>query len=111
MSLHFEYRPNTTIIFIPNYTFTRIDLPTGQVDIHILSAGLTLNFTPDMSLKTQVQYDNISEALGLSMRYVWEYEPGQQIFASFGQSALISSGRFIGQVSQLSLRLGQTFRF
>jgi hypothetical protein len=106
-----EWRPNTTVIFLPNYTYTWIELPTGHVAIHVFAANLILNFTPDMAFRTQVQYDNISEAFSLSARFNWEYEPGQEIFAAFGQSALISEGTFVGQVSQLSLRLGQTFRF
>lgn len=109
--LRLEWRPNTTFIFLPSYTYTSIELPTGYVAIHVFAANIIVNFTPDMALRTQVQYDNISEAFGLSVRYLWEYEPGQEIFAAFGQSALITDGRFMGQVSQFSLRFGQTFRF
>ena len=109
--LRLEWRPNTTFIFLPSYRVTFIDLPTGYVDIHVFAANIIVNFTPDMALRTQVQYDNISEAFGLSMRYLWEYEPGQEIFAAFGQSALISERGFTGQVSQFSIRFGQNFRF
>ena len=39
-----------------------------------------------MNLALQVQYDNISGNLGLSLRYRWEYEPGNEIFFGIGQS-------------------------
>ncbi len=109
--LRLEFRPTTSLIFIPTYTATWIDLPTGAVDIHVLAANFIVNFTPDMSIRTQVQYDNISEGFGLSVRYRWEYEPGQEIFASFGQSAIVSRTGFTSEVAQFSLRLGQTYRF
>ena len=71
-----------------------------------------VNFTPDMQLALQVQYDNISENFGFSARYRWEYAPGDELFIAIGQSALISDNRgFIAQTTQGTIRLGQTFRF
>jgi hypothetical protein len=70
-----------------------------------------VNFTPDMQLALQVQYDNISENFGFSARYRWEYRPGNEIFVGFGQSAIIDSRGFMAQVSQGTIRLGHTFRF
>ena len=46
-----------------------------------------INFTPDMQLALQAQYDNISENFGFSARYRWEYRPGDEIFVGIGQSA------------------------
>ena len=70
-----------------------------------------VNFTPDMQIALQAQYDNISENFGLSTRYRWEYRPGNELFVGLGQSALISNGGFIAQVTQATVRLGHTFRF
>ena len=77
---------------MPRYTYTYISLPTGYVNIHLITSDIILNFTPDMQLFTQIQYDNISENFALSFRYRWEYEPGQELFVSVGQSAR-DSGR------------------
>jgi len=35
-----------------------------------------------MQLYTELQYDNVSERFALSLRYRWEYQPGQEFFAS-----------------------------
>jgi hypothetical protein len=68
-----------------------------------------------MQLALQVQYDNISENFGFSARYRWEYEPGNEIFIGVGQSAvipgLIPRYTFIPRTTQVSVRLGHTFRF
>ena len=88
-----------------------IDLPTGDVDIHLATIDSVLAFTPDMNLALQVQYDNISGNFGLSLRYRWEYEPGNEIFLGVGQSASIIGPDFLGRTTQVSLRVGRTFRF
>ena len=52
-----------------------------------------------------------------SARYRWEYEPGNEIFAAFGQGATVTGDsfltgqRFAAQRSLLSIRIGHTFRF
>jgi hypothetical protein len=112
-------RTQTTLIFRPSLYFeisatheaNLIDLPSGKVDIHLGSADAVINFTPDMQLAVQVQYDNISENFGLSARYRWEYRPGNELFIGVGQSAMISNQGFVAQATQATVRIGQTFRF
>ena len=82
------------------------------MNIHQISANFIVNFSPDMQLYNQVQYDNISQKFALSVRYRWEYEPGQELFASIGQSAVIpGEPTFVPQSTQATIRLGHTFRF
>ena len=110
-SVKLIYRPSPYFELMPAYRGTFISLPTGDVDIHLLTLDSVLNFTPDMNLALQVQYDNVSESLGLSLRYRWEYRPGDEIFVGVGQSASIPGTDFIARTTQVSIRLGQTFRF
>jgi hypothetical protein len=105
------YRPSSYFEITPGYRGTFIDLPTGHVDIHLATLDSVLNFTPDMNLALQVQYDNISGNLGLSLRYRWEYQPGNEIFFGVGQSASIVGPDFLARTTQVSLRVGRTFRF
>ena len=83
----------------------------GDVDIHLLSVDSAVNFTPDMQIALQAQYDNISKNFGFSARYRWEYQPGNEIFVALGQAAMIVNNQFIAQTSLLTIRLGHTFRF
>ena len=105
------FRPSTYFEINVSRETNLIDLPTGSVDIHLATADAAVNFTPDMQVALQAQYDNISENFGLSTRYRWEYRPGNELFIGLGQSALISDGSFIGQMTQSTVRLGHTFRF
>jgi hypothetical protein len=82
------------------------------VEIQIYALNVTLNFTPDMQLRTQVQYDNISEAVTLSSRYRWEYAPGSELFVALGESGdLINGDHYRSATTQASVRIGQLMRF
>jgi hypothetical protein len=109
--IEFGFRPNAYFEIAPSYEVSFIDLPTGDVDIHVVELASVVNFTPDMQLAIQAQYDNISEDFGFLARYRWEYLPGSELFAAFGQSALIPDSRFVMQRTQFSIRLGHTLRF
>ena len=106
-----DYRPNRFLQLQPRYVFTHVALPTGTVDIHLATAAVIVNFTPDMQLYNEVQYDNISDNFALAMRYRWEYRPGDELFVSFGQAALIPESRFQPLISQAVIRIGNTFWF
>ena len=105
------FRPSTYFEITLGGETNAIDLPMGEVDIHLATVDAVVNFTPDMQVALQAQYDNISENFGFSTRYRWEYRPGNELFVGVGQSALISNRGFVGQVTQSTVRLGHTFRF
>ena len=109
---YLNWRPDSTWEIAGSHQFINIDLPTGDVEIQIYALNLTLNFTPDMQLRTQMQYDNISEAFGLSARYRWEFSPGSEFFAAIGESGdLIDGNHYRSNTTQASVRIGHLMRF
>ncbi len=104
------YRPNQYFEFSPGYEGTFINLPTGSVDIHLFTLDSVINFTPDMQVAMQVQYDNISRNFGFLARYRWEFQPGSELFIALGQSAIVPDQKFLYQTTQFSIRLGHTIR-
>jgi hypothetical protein len=109
--LRTDLRFNATFQISPRYSYTYIDLPGGLLNIHAVTADFVVSFTPDMQLVNQVQFDNVSERFTLSMRYRWEYQPGQELFVSVGQHAQIPGEEFVARSTQVIVRLGHTFRF
>ncbi len=109
-----SFRPSRHFELGAEYNYLQFDLPLGDVGIHIASATSTIAFTPDMFIKTEVQYDNISEAFTFFSRFSWEPVPEREIFLSFGHSAIIERQGFPQDFtslgSSLALRLGHTFR-
>lgn len=110
-SILFNYRPNQYYEVSARYELTRLDMPGGDVDIHVGTINSVVTFTPTMQLDLQTQYDNISQDFGFLARYRWEFTPGDELFVAFGQAATIPSAGFRTQRSQLSVRVGRTFRF
>jgi len=109
--LQVNFRPNAYYEIETRYEFNALRLPRGDVDIHLASVEATVNFTPDMQVAVQAQFDNISDSFGFLARYRWEFLPGSEFLVALGQSAVIPGTDFEFQTTQLSIRLGHTFRF
>ena len=107
-------RPSRFFRLEGDYEFTKFDLPGGELGIHIATIENTIAFTPDMSLKTDLQYDNISESFSVFSRFSWEPKPTREIFIAVGHGATIQRENFPRSYrstgSSISLRLGHTFR-
>jgi hypothetical protein len=111
-----DWRPNGTFELIPEFTMALIDLPAGSVNIYVFQLTGNVNFTPDMQLSAQAQYDNQSQNFGLSVRYKWEYAPGNQLFVALGESAIVNGpfwrpqyGLLGEHTTQAAIRIGNTF--
>lgn len=110
-----NYRPSGTYDFMLRHVLNRIEMNQQSVDIHIGSFEVGVQFTPDMQLKMQLQYDNISQRFRGLLRYKWEPTPGTEIFAALGEDAYASSplldSRYYSQRSDALLRLGHRLQF
>jgi hypothetical protein len=107
-----SWRPDTSWEIGGQHAFYNITLPTGDVEIQIYALNITLNFTPDMQLRIQTQYDNISEAFGMSARYRWEFLPGSELFVALGESGeLLNGAHYRSSTTQASVRVGHLMRF
>ena len=91
--------------------------PTGTkiVDARIRSrvARIRLNvqFTPDISWLTFVQYDNVSDQVGVNSRLRWMVEDGREIFIVFNQTLLALDGDIRNGVTEPLAKVGWTLRF
>jgi hypothetical protein len=102
--------PNETFTFSARHIMQQISMPAGNVAIHVGAFDTSVNFTPDMQLRGQVQYDNISKNLELSLRYRWEFQPGAELLVVLGDDATLNGRYYQSHASQFSVRLGKTFR-
>lgn len=113
LQLSWHPSPHFTTSF--SHELQPIDLPDGRTSIHIESLGLTANFTPDMKLVTEAQYDNVSRRFGASMRYRWEMRPGTELLVTLGESAILTGavphGAYRSEATAIAVRLGHRFQF
>lgn len=68
-----------------DYIYDNLRLPGGDENIHLLRARLSLLFTPDVSWVTLLQYDNVSDAIGVNSRFRWIIEDGREVFLVLNQ--------------------------
>ena len=104
------YRPGPGFNLEFKHKLQPIHLPSGTTSIHIESLNATLNFTPDMRLVSELQYDNVSKRFGGLLRYQWEILPTTELLLTVGESAFLSGAvphaSYQSQGTVFSLRLG-----
>jgi hypothetical protein len=66
-----------------------------------------------LSWSNFVQYDNVSETIGINSRVHWIPQAGREMFLVFnyGLQDFDLDNRFRSDVSDLILKIGYTFRF
>jgi hypothetical protein len=111
---------NTSVLtFLPSkhfgsilsYSKQDIELPSGNFDIKLASLTALINFTPDFTWSNLVQYDNVSDSMGVNSRLIWEYRPGKKVFLVLNQSYLDEHSGFVRKQMDTILKLSSIFRF
>lgn len=110
-----EFRLSKYFRLTAKHNMEKFEMLSGKLTVHIGSLDSSINFTPDMQIDTQMQYDNISERFSFSARYRWFPRPETEVFIAVGQTADMKSNNFPGHFdadqTQVTVRLGHTFRF
>ena len=110
-----EFRVSKYFRLTANHNLEKFELPAGDLTVHVGSLDGSINFSPDMQIDTQMQYDNISERFSFSARFRWFPKPQTEIFMAVGQTANMESSNFPGEFdpdqTQAIIRLRHTFRF
>ena len=78
----------------------------GAVDIHLATTDAVVNFTPDMQVALQAQYDNISENFALLDPLSLGIPSGQRALRRLRTERVDLQRGFIAQVTQATIRLG-----
>ena len=99
-----------------SYSQSSFDLPDAEFDAQLSSLNLRLNFSPDMGWSHLVQHDNISDSVGYSTRFFWEFQPGKKAYVvlrqNYGDEDDGSSLRDLYiRNSEFSVKAQTTFRF
>lgn len=105
------YLPSKHFGSILSYSKQDVELPSGDFEVKLASLTALINFTPDFSWSNLVQYDNISDTMGVNSRLIWEYKPGQRVFLVLNQSYLDERTGFVRKQMDTTLKLSSIFRF
>lgn len=96
-----------------SYDWNDIELPQGDFITRLTSLGAEINFSPTLYWVNLVQYDNVSEVLGINARLVWIPTAGQEGLIVFNHSLQDQNkdNSFVSELNDINVKLSYTFRF
>jgi len=96
-----------------SYDWNDIELPQGDFITRLTSLGAEINFSPTLYWVNLIQYDNVSEVLGVNARLVWIPTAGQEGLIVFNHSLQDrdKDNSFVSELNDINLKLSYTFRF
>ncbi len=107
-----NYRPNRHLKAALSYTSNHIDLPSGKFVSRIIAARASIAFNVEWSWISFVQYDNISDRLGVNTRLRWIPQQGRELFLVMNYDFIDPGNRdFRSNVRDTTLKFNYTFRF
>lgn len=104
-------RPYPGINLSGDWSRTNADLPEGNFSTDLFRFRGNIDLSPDVSFTTILQYDNVSELLGLYNRFRWILRPGADLFLVHTWNWIQLENRFSPLETQGSFKLSYTYRF
>jgi len=105
-------RPLPGVNLEADWEHNRVRLAEGRFNTHLIRLEGNLDLTPDVSFTSQVQYDNLSERLGLFARLRWIVEPGSDLFLVLTQNwrSPTDRNRLSPESGEIAAKLTYTIR-
>ena len=95
------------------YDWNDIELPQGNFTTRLSGVNSQVAFSPNLYWISLIQYDNVSEEIGINTRLQWVPRAGQEAFIVLNHNMqdFDQDNRFNTAFSELSLKFRYTFRF
>ena len=107
------WRPSNQLEFGLTHNENSIKLPGGDFKVRQINLQANFSLNTRWSWNNLVQYDNVSELMGLNSRLVYIPEAGQQaiLVFNYGAQDRDKDNNFTSTNTDLSLRVAYTFRY
>jgi hypothetical protein len=79
--------------------------------VRLVRVGGAVQFSPDLVWSALAQFDNVSQSIGFNTRVRWSYSPGGDVFLVFNQGIDTSNDRWELTRTELTGKVGATWRF
>ena len=95
------------------YDWNDIDLPQGEFITRLTRLTADVNFSSTLYWVSLIQYDNVSEVIGVNTRLNWIPKAGQEglIVLNHSLQDRDRNGAFRSELLDISVKLNYTFRF
>ncbi len=109
----FTWNQSRNFALTLRYDWNDIELPQGDFTTRLSSVSSQVAFSPNLYWISLIQYDNISEEIGVNTRLQWVPKAGQEAFIVLNHNVQDTDqdNRFHTAYSDLSLKFRYTFRF
>jgi hypothetical protein len=79
-SVDVTLRPRPGISLETEYEWNSVSLPEGDFTTNVVRADAKWQMSPWMSFTNNLQYDDVSEVVGLFSKFRWIITPGSELF-------------------------------
>ena len=107
------WRPSNHFQFTLDYDLNDVELPGGNFITRLVQLRTDIIFSATMSWSTLVQYDNVTETMGINTRLHWVPEAGREGFIVLNHNLQDAdlNNRFESALADLAIKFNYTFRF
>ena len=85
-------------------------LPSGRFTQTVTGTRLRMNFSPDLSLSSYIQYDTDSKSIGTNTRLRWTFLPVADLFVVYNHNVRSVLDRWRLDSNQLLVKLQYAWR-
>ncbi|MDH5397170.1 MAG: carbohydrate binding family 9 domain-containing protein, partial [Cyclobacteriaceae bacterium] len=95
------------------YENNHVFLPDGDFAAEIYRVNADILFSPDITLRNFIQYDNLSETIGIQSRFRWIIKPGNELVFAYTplMSRPLPDSPYDLEQNSFRMKLMYTFRF
>jgi hypothetical protein len=113
ISAEINWRPSGRLRTGFAYEFNDIRLPAGDFVTRLVEFRADVAFSSKLSWVTRIQYDNVSEVMGVNMRLHWIPEAGHEAFLVLNHDLEDRDldNRFRSEAAEAAIKYSYTFRF
>jgi len=113
VSVGVGWRPSTHFRTTLDYTLNDVTLPYGDFTTRLVQFRTDVVFSATVSWVTLIQYDDVSETMGINARVHWIPQAGREAFVVLNHNLqdFDRDNRFSSDSADLALKFNYTFRF
>lgn len=106
-----SWRPSKHFNVRGSYEFNDINLIEGDFVTRLITFQSDVVLNNTLSWTSLVQFDNISNNLGINSRLHWEPQAGRDVYFVINYNMLNTENGFVSTHSDITLKASYTFRF
>jgi hypothetical protein len=113
VNVSFQWNHSRYFLLNMNYDWNDIKLPQGDFTTRLVSVNAQVAFSSQLFWVSLVQYDNVSEELGLNTRLQWIPKAGQEgfIVLNYNLQDKDKDNTFKSQAMDVSIKVKYTLRY